>query len=91
MKKNVLNLKSIFFGGQTIPCKLVIWLVSMCTFLYKFVSTQLQLPIDRVEYAIFLLSILFGGSCNDCKPIIYLRNKQKFYFIVFCPVNAMVL
>lgn len=54
MKKNVLELISIFVG-QTIHCKVAVWLVSICMLLYKFVSTVFQYPLTRVECATFLL------------------------------------
>ncbi|KAH1218722.1 Universal stress protein PHOS34 [Glycine max] len=48
MKKNVLELISIFVG-QTIHCKVAVWLVSICMLLYKFVSTLFQYPVTGLN------------------------------------------
>lgn len=61
MKKNVLELISIFVG-QTIHCKVAVWLVSICMLLYKFVSTLFQYPVTGLNMLPFYFDDWFGGS-----------------------------
>lgn len=63
---------------QTIHCKLDIWLVSMCMFLYKFVIKLLQYPLT----GLCMLSLTFDLEVLAWKPMIDLRNNRKFNFII---------